>query len=216
MPLDVGGLGKETGWISKWAMMVNALAADAIGRQAIEDGYFSADATMRAKFADSFVNAAKLAADAVTTAKILDANVTAAKLAQPTAEGVTGVGFRVCRAAYSFAVDGGAVGTIALLGATSIPANAVIIGGALNVTIALTSAGAATAALQVEAANDIVAAALVSGAPWSSTGRKTIVPNMDAANSVLTTVARDVSLVIGTADLTAGAFDIYLFYFLIA
>ena len=81
MPLDVGGLGKETGWISKWALHAAALAADAIGRQAIEDGYFAATAAMRAKFADSFVNAAKLAADAVETTKILAKNVTTAKVA---------------------------------------------------------------------------------------------------------------------------------------
>ena len=206
MPLDVGGLNKETGWISKWALMVSALAADAIGRQAIEDAYFAATDAMRAKFADSFVNAAKLATDAVT----------AAKLTQPTAEGILGVGFRVCRAAYSFAVDGGGVGTIALLGATSIPANAVICGGMVNVTTALTGNLNATAALQVEAANDIVTAAAVSGAPWSSTGRKSIIPAFTGAASVLTTVARDVSLVIGTADLTAGVFDVYLFYIVVA
>jgi hypothetical protein len=178
-----------------------------------------------ANITDLAVTAAKLAANAVETAKILDANittakladaaVTAAKLAQPTAEGVTGVAFRVCRASYSFAVDGGAVGTIALLGATSIPANALIVGGALVIGTALTSAGAATAALQVEAANDVVAAAVVSGAPWSTTGRKSIIPAFTGATTLLTTVARDVSLVIGTAALTAGAFDVYLFYIVI-
>ena len=216
MPLDVGGTGKETGWLSKWAFQVAALAADAIGRQAIEDAFFAATAAMRAKFADSFINAAKLATDAVETAKILNSNVTAAKLAQPIIEGVTGVAFRVCRATYNFAGDGGAVGTIALLGATSIPANAVIAGGALVVNTALTGGLNATAALQVEAAGDVVAAAAVSGAPWSTTGRKNIIPSFDGSTTLLTTVARDVSLVIGTADLTNGAFDIYLFYFLIA
>ena len=75
MPLDVGGLGKETGWISKWAFHVAALAADAIGRQAIEDAYFSADATMRAKFADSFINAAKIADSAITSEKLSSALV---------------------------------------------------------------------------------------------------------------------------------------------
>lgn len=39
MPLDVGGLGKETGWLSKWAFQVAALARDIIGRQAMADGY---------------------------------------------------------------------------------------------------------------------------------------------------------------------------------
>ena len=178
MPLGVGT--QETGWISRWAFQVNALSADVIGRQAIEDRY-----------------------------------IQAAKLDQPTIEGVNGIGFRVCRAAYSFAVDGGAVGTIALLGATSIPANALIAGGVLVVATALTSLGAATAALQVEGANDIVNAAAIAGVPWSTTGRKSIIPAFTGATAVLTTAARDVSLVIGTADLTAGIFYVLLYYVLV-
>ena len=81
MPLDPAG--KETGWLSRWAFQVNALAADAVGRQAIEDAFFEATAAMRAKFADSFVNAAKLDADAVTTAKIANLAITIAKLVSP-------------------------------------------------------------------------------------------------------------------------------------
>lgn len=157
-----------------------------------------------------------LSADAIGRQAIANNYLTGIMLEQPTAEGILGVGFRVARASYDFAVDGGVAGTIALLGATSIPANAVIVGGLVRVTAALTSAGAATAALQVEAADDIVAAALVSGAPWSSTGRKSIIPAFTGATSVLTSVARDVSLVIATAALTAGAFDVFLFYVLIA
>ena len=68
MPLSPAG--KETGWLSKYAFQVDALAADAIGRAAIEDAYFAATAAMRAKFADSFVNAAKIAAGAVEEAKL--------------------------------------------------------------------------------------------------------------------------------------------------
>ena len=164
------------------------------------------------------ITAAKmnLKLESVDTGEITDLAVTAAKLAQPTAQGVTGIGFRVCRATYSFAVDGGAVGTIALLGATSITPNAVICGWVINITAALTSAGAATAALQVEGADDLIAAALVSGAPWSSTGRKSVLPAFTGATSVRTTAARDVSLVIAVADLTAGAFDVYLFYIVVA
>lgn len=79
MPAEVGGT-KETGWLSPWAFQISALSADAIGRQAIADAYFSADATMRAKFADLFITAAKLATDAVTTDKILALAVTLAKL----------------------------------------------------------------------------------------------------------------------------------------
>ena len=61
--------GRDSGWISKWAFQLNALAADAVGRQAIEDAFFAATAAMRAKFADEFINAAKLATDATTVTK---------------------------------------------------------------------------------------------------------------------------------------------------
>ena len=69
MPLNSAG--KETGWISKWAFQVSALAADAVGRQAIEDAFFAATAEMRAKFADSFINTALLADLAITIAKLV-------------------------------------------------------------------------------------------------------------------------------------------------
>lgn len=78
--MPISPQGKETGWISKWAFQIGALAADIVGRQAIADAYFAATATMRAKFADGFINAAKLASNAVTTIKIAAGAVTAAKL----------------------------------------------------------------------------------------------------------------------------------------
>lgn len=118
----------------------------------------------------------------------------------------------LARAHYDFAVQGGAVGTIALLGALAIPAKSMIMGGFVRVTTLLTSGGAGTAAIQVESAGDMVAAAAVSGAPWSTTGTKAIIPVYTAATMVLTTAARDISLVIATAALTAGVFDVYLVY----
>jgi hypothetical protein len=52
----------------------------------------------------------------------------------------------------------------------------------------------------------------VSGAPWSTTGRKSVIPVFTGATSLKTTAARDVSIVIGTAALTAGGFTVYLAY----
>ena len=130
------------------------------------------------------------------------------------AEGVGFGGLRTARADYSFAADGGAVGTIALLGAASIPSGSVIVGGFIEVTTGLASGGAATIAVQVEGAGDIVAATAV--ASWTA-GRKNILPapasgSLTAATSVKTTAARDVSAVVAAAALTAGAFSVYLFY----
>jgi len=84
----------------------------------------------------------------------------------------------------------------------------------IDITTALTSGGAATIALQVEAANDILTAVAV--ASWT-TGLKNVLPAdttgaLTAATGVKTTVARDVSVVIAAAALTAGKFTVYLSY----
>lgn len=117
------------------------------------------------------------------------------------------------RGSYSFAIDAGAIGTIVLRSSDGqIPAGSVIMGGFLNVTGAFTTGTAATGAVQVEAANDIVSATVVSGAPYSTTGRKSIVPVFTGATSVATTVDRSPSFVIATGTVTAGIMDVVLFY----
>lgn len=121
-------------------------------------------------------------------------------------------GLKIVRAVYDFAVEGGAVGTIDLLGDTVLPAGVTILGGFVEVHTAVTSGGAGTLAISVEGAGDIVAAAAVSGAPWSTTGRKSVVPVFTGASSVRTSVPRSVSAVIATAALTAGRVSIVLCY----
>jgi hypothetical protein len=129
-------------------------------------------------------------------------------------EGINSTRIKVARGDYSFAVDGGTVSTIALMGATNIPSGAVVIGGYIDITTTLTSGGAATIAVQVEGAGDIVAATAV--ASWTA-GLKNILPadttaSLSAATRVKTTAARDISIVIATAALTAGVFKVVLFY----
>lgn len=129
-------------------------------------------------------------------------------------EGTPGPRVKTARGIYSFAADGGAVSTIPLMGATNIPAGATIVGGFIDVTTPLTSGGAATIAVQVEAANDILTAVAV--ASWTA-GRKNILPALTsgaltAATVVRTTVARDISVVIAAQALTAGVFSVVLFY----
>lgn len=118
---------------------------------------------------------------------------------------------RVARGRYSFAVDGGAVGSTDMT-VESLPANAIVLGGFAEVDTACTSGGAGTLAITLEGAGDIVAAAAVSGAPWSTTGRKSIVPVFTGATTVKTTVARKIVATIATAALTAGVVDVVLFY----
>jgi hypothetical protein len=122
------------------------------------------------------------------------------------------VELKVARGRYDFAVDGGAVGEIDLTRTAQIPANAIILGGFIEVDTVLTSGGAATVAVKAEGAADIHAAAAISGAPWSTTGRKTVVPAFTGATTVKTTAARKIQATVATAALTAGAFDVVLFY----
>ena len=130
---------------------------------------------------------------------------------QSLAEGVNGRALKVAIGQYDFAVDGGVQGTIALMGQTAIPSGATIVGGFVDVQTQCTGVGASIAC-QVEAANDIVNAAAVSGAPWSTTGRKSVIPVFTGATTVKTSAARDISVVIAAATTTAGAFDVTLFW----
>jgi hypothetical protein len=118
---------------------------------------------------------------------------------------------KVVRGRWDFAVDGGAVSTIAIT-QEKLPDTAVILGGFVEVDTAVTGAANAEAAVKVEGAGDIVASAVVTGAPWSTTGRKSVIPAFTGATTVKTTVRRDISIVIAVAALTAGAFDVVLFY----
>ncbi len=120
---------------------------------------------------------------------------------------------RVARARYSFAADGGAVGSINLAGASIIPAGAIVLATLLSVVTPPTSGGAATIAVGVEAAGDQQTAAAISGAPWSAAGAKWATQTFTTAPDV-TTAARDIVATIATAALTAGVFDVYVFYLL--
>lgn len=111
-------------------------------------------------------------------------------------------------AEYDFARHGGAQASH-IIG--SVPAGTQVIGGYMNVETAPVGAGASIG-ITLEAAGDIVAVAAIVGAPWSTTGRKAIIPkrNTPETTSVVTTVARNLLFVVSGADLTAGKVQVYL------
>lgn len=114
---------------------------------------------------------------------------------------------------YDFAVDGGAIGTIVLRSNDGpIPSGAVVLGGYLEIDTPFTTGTGAVAGLQAEAANDIIATTIVSGAPYSTTGRKTIIPAFTGATTVKTTASRAPSMVIATGTITAGKGRLVLIY----
>lgn len=114
---------------------------------------------------------------------------------------------------YDFAVDGGAVSTIVLRSKDGpIPAGSYILSGVLDILTAFTTGAAAVAGLQAEAANDIVNSTIVSGAPYSTLGLKSIIPVGTGATAVKTTATRSPSIVIATGAITAGKLRLVLVY----
>lgn len=112
-------------------------------------------------------------------------------------------------AEYDFARHGGAQSSIAI---GTLGAGALVIGGYMNVETVPVGVGASIG-VTAEAAGDVVAVAAIVGAPWSTTGRKAILPKRntpEASSAVLTTVARDILFVISGADLTAGKVQVHL------
>jgi hypothetical protein len=98
----------------------------------------------------------------------------------------------------------------------SLPANAIVVGGFIDVNTPFTSANAnnGTISIGVESQVDILAAAPVSGAPYSSIGRKAIIPHVNTPEStaVKTTAAQAVTVVVAVSALTAGKLTGFLYY----
>ena len=97
-----------------------------------------------------------------------------------------------------------------------LPEGALVVGGMVIVDTLFKSASndTGTIAIHVESADDIVAAAAVSGAPYSSTGKKEIVPkiNTPESTSILLTKDREITFTVAVAALTAGKLHGFLIY----
>jgi hypothetical protein len=118
---------------------------------------------------------------------------------------------------YRFSRDGGAVGDITLKNdqgvAVTLPTGATVLSVFTRARAALTSGGSATIDLNLNSANDLLAA--------SAYGDHTLgakvqgIPDLGTlADSVTTTAERTLTMSINVAALTAGALDVYVMYVL--
>ena len=125
------------------------------------------------------------------------------------------VGLGAVRATYDFSVDGGAISAIGL--GVTLPDNAIIVGGVVDVITTLTSAtDAATIALSANSADDLVAAIAISNVanPWDA-GLQAIIPksNTPESTGVKLTAAREITATIAVEAVTAGKFEVLLQYY---
>lgn len=139
----------------------------------------------------------------------------------PMVSGAPGLGcLRVARFLFDVEGDDSAGESNAETGAHGtgviLPAFAIAVGGFFDVNTPFTSENTnnATIAIKLEGANDIQTAAAVSGAPYSTKGRKAIVPkaNTPESTSIKTTVAREITVTVATSDLLTGKLTGYLYY----
>ncbi len=119
---------------------------------------------------------------------------------------------RVARAKYDFAVDGGVVGAITPVSNAVLLDNAVIVGGTVNSTTAITSLGAATVSIGTVAGSG--AASLLAATPKASLSLDALLNAVPVfATPLKLTAESKINITVGTADLTAGVIEITLLYF---
>lgn len=166
------------------------------------------------------VGAGELEADSVITAKILDDNVTVAKLSAIARGEADGLGFlRVARFTFDPSANAGQRTQAAHGLGVTLPDNALVLGGGVEILTTFQSAGAdaGTIALSIQGANDLITAtAISSGTFWDAVTYKVIVPDALAAAGVATpiklTAAREVTATVGSQNLTAGKLVGWLIY----
>ena len=97
-----------------------------------------------------------------------------------------------------------------------IPIHGIVVGGFIDVNTLFTSdvTNTGTIAISVQAANDVISAAAVSGAPYSSIGRKAIIPkaNTPESSSLKASAAREITCTVAVAALLTGKLTGYLYY----
>ena len=124
-------------------------------------------------------------------------------------------GLRVARFEFDCATVGNR--TIAAHGTgVTIPIHGIVVGGFIDVNTAFTSdaTNAGTIAIHVQAANDVISAAAVSGAPYSTIGRKAIIPkaNTPESTSLKASAAREITCTVAVEALLTGKLTGYLYY----
>ena len=106
---------------------------------------------------------------------------------------------------YDFSRDGGAAGEIALSPAYSVPKGAIVTGGYIKVDTAVTSGDAATIAVHLENAEDVLEETAI-----ASFSAGALIPIVTTA--FVTANHGGFKVTIGTAALTGGAFTIFAEY----
>jgi predicted RecA/RadA family phage recombinase len=117
-------------------------------------------------------------------------------------------GVKVAHMLYSYAVDGGATCTPA--NSDTIPDNAVVFGGVVNATAAVTASGSATVAIGTAAGSS--SGSILTATGKASLGLDTVVVPTCVATPFKMTAAGQLDVTIATGPLTAGVIEAWVLY----
>jgi predicted RecA/RadA family phage recombinase len=117
-------------------------------------------------------------------------------------------GLKVAHALYDYAVDGGATCTPA--NSDTIPDNAVVFGGVVNSTAAVTASGSATVSIGTAAGSG--AASILTATGKASLGLDAVVVPTCQATPFKMTAAGKINVTIATGPLTAGVIEVWALY----
>lgn len=150
----------------------------------------------------------------VTTSAAGVTSIGAGRILESMVQAASAIGLglvRFAKATYDFAVDGGAISTITFVSNATIPINAIIIGGIIDVLTPATTGTSGTMAIGTSAGSSTssIKGALAAA---SYTGLVATVPVFSAATAVKMTAAGSITGTIATGTFTAGKFNIILAY----
>jgi predicted RecA/RadA family phage recombinase len=117
-------------------------------------------------------------------------------------------GVRVAHALYDYSVDGGATCTPA--NSDTIPDNAVVFGGVVNSTAAVTASGSATVAIGTAAGS--ASNSILTATGKASLGLDAVVAPTCAATPFKMTAAGKITVTVATGPLTAGVIEVWVLY----
>ena len=117
-------------------------------------------------------------------------------------------GLKVAHALYDYSVDGGATCTPA--NSDTIPDNAVVFGGVVNSTAAVTASGSATVAIGTAAGSG--AASILAATAKASLGADAVIVPTCVATPFKMTAAGKINVTIATGPLTAGVIEVWVLY----
>jgi hypothetical protein len=122
---------------------------------------------------------------------------------------------RVAEFEYDFAKEGGAIGNITLRGG-KLPVGALVLNGFVYTETAVTATGAATVALQINSANDVLTAT-AKGSFTAGAKLQGLPDFATIAESILVaSTPKGVVAVVATDALLTGKFRVYVQYIVVA